>query len=493
MTINKKQSNAATRVKNSMKKQTVKEEIVPVQSEKKIVKRKRTTVKRPSPSPSTQTVTSAIKNHNGLKRTARVAVVSGLRTPFAKQLTQFKNLNAIELGKMVVAELLQGAALDVREVEQIVFGNVLAMPEAPNIAREIVLGSRMRVSTDAYSVSRACATSYQSVASIADSIRLGRIQVGIAGGADSSSVVPIQVSRRLSAMLVKLSKVRTLAEKVKILTKLRLKDLSPVPPAVKEYSTGLTMGMNAEQMARDHFISRSDQDDLAHRSHLLASKAWNEGLLDNEVMTTYIPPYKDYLKKDNNIRFDSQRDAYDKLRPAFDKKYGTITAANSTPLTDGASAVLMMSEDKAKVLGYEPLGYISSYAFAAIDATHDMLMGPSYATPMVLDAMKMTLKDIDLIDMHEAFAAQTLCNINAFSSTEFAKNKLHRTRAIGNIDMQKFNILGGSLAYGHPFAATGTRQITQLLNALKRQGGGVGLATACAAGGLGAAMILEVD
>ncbi|HFB67189.1 MAG TPA: acetyl-CoA C-acyltransferase, partial [Aeromonadales bacterium] len=246
-------------------------------------------------------------------------------------------------------------------------------------------------------------------------------------------------------------------------------------------------------MARDHHISRKAQDDLAFRSHVLASKAWEEGVLDAEVMTSYIKPFEVYLARDNNIRFDSQRESYDRLKPAFDKKYGTVTAANSTPLTDGASAIVIMSEQKAKALGYQPLGYIQSYAFAAIDAKRDMLMGPSYATPMVLDKMKMTLRDIDLIDMHEAFAAQTLCNIQAFNSKTFAREKLNRSRAIGEIDMDKFNILGGSIAYGHPFAATGTRQITQLLNALKRQGGGIGLATACAAGGLGAAMILEVE
>jgi acetyl-CoA acyltransferase len=402
-------------------------------------------------------------------------------------------MNAIDLGKLVVNELLVRTEIDPKLVEQIVYGQVITLPDAPNIAREIVLGTEMSVNTDAYSVSRACATSFQSAVSVAESIMAGTISVGIAGGADSSSVVPIGVSKKFGQVLMDLSKAKTLSQRLKLIAQLRPKDLAPVPPAIKEYSTGLTMGENAEQMARDHGITREEQDQLAHRSHTLAAKAWNEGKLDNEVMTAYVPPYRKELRIDNNIRFDSQLESYAKLRPCFDRKHGTLTAANSTPLTDGAAALLMMSESRAKELGYEILGYIKSYAFAAIDATHDMLMGPSYATPLALDRAGMKLKDLDLIEMHEAFAAQTLCNIKAFASKKFAEEKLNRSEAIGEIDMDKFNVLGGSLAYGHPFAATGARLITQMLNELKRRGGGTALTTACAAGGLGASMILEVE
>ena len=352
----------------------------------------------------------------------------------------------------------------------------------------------MDVHTDAYSVSRACATSFQSVASLAESIMVGDVSVGIAGGADSSSVVPIGVSKKLSLALVDLQKAKTFGQKMSILKNLRPKDLMPVPPAIKEYSTGLTMGQNAEQMARDRGITRQEQDELAHRSHTLAAKAWEEGKLDDEVMTAYVEPYtKEPLTRDNIVRFNSTLEGYAKLRPAFDKKYGTLTAANSTPLSDGAAAVILMKESQAKALGYEPLGYIKSYAFSAIEADHDMLMGPSYATPKALKKAKLKLSDLDLIDMHEAFAAQTISNIQAFGSTQFAKEKLGQRTKIGEIDMDKFNVLGGSIAYGHPFAATGSRMITQTLHELKRRGGGLGLTTACAAGGLGAAMILEVE
>ncbi|KZN44853.1 acetyl-CoA C-acyltransferase FadI [Pseudoalteromonas luteoviolacea] len=421
----------------------------------------------------------------------RIAIVSGLRTPFAKQATAYHHVPALDLGKTVVNEMLERLNIDKKEIDQLVFGQVVQMPEAPNIAREIVLGTGMPVSVDAYSVSRACATSFQAVANVAESIIAGHTAVGIAGGADSSSVLPIGVSKKLAGSLVDLNKARTLGQRLKIFSKLRLKDLLPVPPAVAEYSTGLSMGDTAEQMAKTHGISREEQDALAHRSHSLAAKAWDEGLLSQEVMTAHVEPYKGFIDKDNNIRANSSLEGYAKLRPAFDRKHGSVTAANATPLTDGAAAVLMMSESKAKALGYEILGYVRSYAFSAIGVHEDMLMGPAHSTPLALDRAGIELKDLNLIEMHEAFAAQALANVKMFASDKFAQEKLGRSKAIGEIDMDKFNVNGGSLAYGHPFAATGARLITQSLNELKRRGGGLALTTACAAGGLGAAFVLE--
>lgn len=433
--------------------------------------------------------TKRLETRNG----DRIAVVAGLRTPFAKQATAYHGVPALDLGKMVVAEMLQRSELDPKEIEQVVYGQVVQMPAAPNIAREIVLGTGMDVHTDAYSVSRACATSFQSTVNICESIMAGNISVGIAGGADSSSVLPIGVSKKLARALVDLNKARTLGQRWNIIKKIRLKDLAPVPPAVAEYSTGLSMGQTAEQMAKTHNISRADQDAMAHRSHSLATAAWEKGLMKDEVMVAHPEPFKEFIEMDNTIRTNSTEDGYSKLRPVFDRKHGTVTAANSTALTDGASAVMLMSESKAKALGYEPLGYIRSFGFAAIDVWEDMLMGPSYATPIALERAGMNLADLDLIEMHEAFAAQALANMKMFGSKKFAEEKLGRKAAIGDIDMTKFNVNGGSLAYGHPFAATGTRLITQTINELRRRGGGVGLTTACAAGGLGAAMIVEVD
>jgi len=423
----------------------------------------------------------------------RIAIVAGLRTPFAKQATAFHGVPAVDLGKLVVNELLKKHDVDPMIIDQLVFGQVVQMPEAPNIAREIVLGTGMNVHTDAYSVSRACATSFQSTVNVAESIMAGTVDVGVAGGADSSSVAPIGVSKKFARMLLDLSKTKTLGQKLSLIKTLRLKDILPVPPAVAEYSTGLSMGQTAEQMAKTHGITRQAQDELAHRSHTLATKSWQEGKLAGEVMTAHVEPYKAFIDKDNCFRDNSELASYARLRPVFDRKYGTVTAANSTALTDGASAVLMMREGRAKELGYQPLGYIRSYGFAAIDVWEDMLMGPSYATPIALKRAGMELKDLDLIEMHEAFAAQALANMKMFASDKFARENLGRDKAIGEIDMDKFNVMGGSLAYGHPFAATGTRLIVQTLNELKRRGGGTGLTTACAAGGLGAAMIVETD
>ncbi|CCN70427.1 acetyl-CoA C-acyltransferase FadI [Vibrio nigripulchritudo] len=423
----------------------------------------------------------------------RIAVVAGLRTPFARQSTEFSQVPAVDLGKMVVSEMLTRADIDPALIDQVVFGQVVQMPEAPNIAREIVLGTGMNIHTDAYSVTRACATSFQAAVNVTESIMAGAINIGVAGGADSSSVLPIGVSKKLAASLLALSKAKKAGQKLSILRKLSFKDLMPVPPAVAEYSTGLSMGQTAEQMAKTHGITRQAQDELAHRSHTLAAQAWIEGKIRDEVMTAFPEPYKKWLDTDNNIRQDSTIEGYAKLRPAFDRQYGSVTAANATPLTDGAASLLIMREGRAKELGLEIMGFIRSYAFSAIDVKEDMLMGPSHATPIALDRAGINLSDLTLIDMHEAFAAQTLANVKMFASDKFAKDVLGRDKAIGEIDMDKFNVLGGSIAYGHPFAATGSRMITQTLRELKRRGGGLALNTACAAGGLGAAMILEVE
>ncbi|WP_028117486.1 acetyl-CoA C-acyltransferase FadI [Ferrimonas senticii] len=423
----------------------------------------------------------------------RIAIVAGLRTPFARQATAFHGISALDMGKMVVNELLIRNEVDPAIIDQVVYGQVIQMPKAPNIAREIVLGTGMSVHTDAYSVSRACATSFQSTVNVAESILAGSIEVGIAGGADSTSVLPIGFSKRFAHAMVDLTKAKTLSQRLAIISKLKLKDLAPVPPAVAEFSTGLTMGQTAEQMAKSHGVTRQEQDEMTVRSHQLAHKHWESGLLAQEVMTCHIPPYKHYIDRDNNVRGDIQLDKIAKLKPVFDRKHGTVSAANSTALTDGASALLLMSESRAKALGYDPIGYIKSYAFTAIDVWEDLLMGPSYATPLALERAGMKLSDLTLIDMHEAFAAQALANMKMFESKKFAQEKLGRSEIIGSIDMDKFNVIGGSLAYGHPFAATGGRLITQLCNELKRRGGGTGLTTACAAGGLGAAMIVEVE
>jgi acetyl-CoA acyltransferase len=424
----------------------------------------------------------------------RVAIVAGLRTPFAKQWSAYREVSALDLANIVVSEMLQRVDLDPREIQQVVYGQVVPSVEAPNIAREIVLATGMPKSIEAYSVSRACATSYQSAVNVAEAIMAGAIDTGVAGGADSASNVPITVSKRLAEALMAATKARSIGERMQAFAGIRPRDLAPVPPAIQEFSTGLSMGDSAEKMAKENHISREAQDEFAHRSHSLAAKAWAEGKLDDEVMEVFVPNrFNEAIREDNLIRKDTAIEKYAKLKPAFDRKHGTVTAANSSPLTDGASALLLMREDKAKALGFDALGFIRSYAFAALDPAGQLLMGPSYASPIALDRAGVKVSDLDLIDMHEAFAAQILSNTQAFESAEWSQKHLGRSDKIGDIDWDKFNVTGGSISIGHPFAATGARQITQTLRELKRRGGNLALCTACAAGGLGAAMVLEAE
>jgi len=424
----------------------------------------------------------------------RVAIVAGLRTPFAKQWSAYREVSALDLANIVVAELLQRIDLDPKEIQQVVYGQVVPSVEAPNIAREVVLVTGMPKSIEAYSVSRACATSYQSTVNVAEAIMVGTIDTGLAGGADSASNVPITVSKRLAEALVAATKARSLGERMQAFAGLRPRDLAPVPPAIKEFSTGLSMGESAEKMAKENHISREAQDEFALRSHSLAAKAWAEGKFDDEVMEVFVPNrFKETIREDNLVRKDGEIEKYAKLKPAFDREHGTVTAGNSSPLTDGASALVLMREDKAKSLGLDVLGFIRSYAFAALDPAGQLLMGPSYASPLALDRAGVKVSDLDLIDMHEAFAAQILSNTQAFESKEWAEKNLGRSEKIGEIDWDKFNVTGGSISIGHPFAATGARQITQTLRELKRRGGNLALCTACAAGGLGAAMVLEAE
>lgn len=426
----------------------------------------------------------------------RVAIVGGLRTPFAKQDTVYKRLTALDLGQAVVTELINRLALDPKEVKQLVYGQVIPSVSAPNIAREIVLGTALPRTIEAFSVSRACATGYQAMVSVAEAIMAGVIDCGIAGGADSASDIPMVVSKPLTGALLKLNKAKTFSQKIDSFKGLKGKDWMPIPPALKELSTGLTMGESAEKMAKENHIARADQDALAHRSHTRTAQAWADRIFSEQVMPFPVPPkYETTVLEDNLVRKDSKLESYATLKPVFDRKHGTVTAGNSSPLTDGASAVVLMREDKAKALGYKPLGYIRSYAFTAIDPSGQMLMGPAYASPLALDRAGANLKDMQLIDMHEAFGAQVLSNTQAFESAAFAKEKLNRSSAIGTIDWDAFNVDGGSIAIGHPFAATGARQVVQTLLALRRRGangsGAMALCTACAAGGIGAAMVVE--
>ena len=422
----------------------------------------------------------------------RVAIVDGLRTPFTKRNGAFADLSATDLGRTVVAELVDRNDLDPETIGQVVFGQVILTPSSPNIAREVVLGTEIPPTVEAYSVSKACITSYQTTVNVAQAIRDGAIDCGIAGGAESASNVPIMTSPALQDAVRKAADARSLQARVQAFAGVRPADLAPRPPDLTEPSTQETMGQAAERMAKENGISRVDQDDFAHRSHVLAARAWEEGLLADEVMPVDVPPkYQHTIAKDTTVRFDSERRRYDDLPPVFDRRHGTLTAGNSSPLTDGASALLLMSEERATAEGREPLGYLRSYALTALDPADQLLLGPVEATAVALERAGVAFAAIDVVDMHEAFAAQVLSVTNAFASAEMCKRYAHLDEALGEVDWDKVNPLGGSIALGHPFAATGARQISQTLRELRRRNGTLALCTACAAGGLGAAMVLE--
>jgi acetyl-CoA acyltransferase len=421
----------------------------------------------------------------------RVAIVAGLRTPFTKSGTTFRSLSAQELGKFVVAELVQRTSLPPDDVDILVFGTVVPSVLAPNIAREVSLLPLLPKGIPAVTVGRACASANQAITDAADQILLGHADVAIAGGAESLSNVPILHSRGFADALVTASRAKSVPKRLGALARIRPRDLVPVTPAIAEPSTGETMGQSAEKMAKLNHISREEQDQFALRSHRLAAAGTQDGRLTNEIMPVYVPPkFENIATSDNGIRSDTNFEQMQALKPVFDKRYGTVTAGNSSPLTDGAAAVLLMSEEAAKASGYAPLGFIKSYAYAALDPGEQLLMGPVLATPVALDRAGLTLKEINLVEMHEAFAAQVLSNLQGFESREWAQRAgyLH---PVGEIDRAHLNVMGGSIAIGHPFGATGARITMTLLNELRRRGGQFGLMTVCAAGGMGFAMVVE--
>jgi len=422
----------------------------------------------------------------------RVAIVAGLRTPFVKSGTVFKDLSALELGRLVVSELVQRAEIPPAAVDQIVFGTVIPSVQLSNIAREVGLSAGLPKSVEAYSVVRACATSIQALTSAADAIALGEVDLAIVGGTEALSDVPIMYSRPIAQAIVAASKGRSLIEKLGAFHDVHAKDLLPVPPAIAEYSTGLSMGESAEKMAKENGISREAQDAWAHRSHTLAAQAWEAGKFGKEVMRVLTGRNFDaVVAEDNIVRKDSKLEGYARLKPVFDRKYGSITAGNSSPLTDGAAALVVCAEERARELGLKPLGYLKAYAYAAVDPAWQLLQAPAFSVPKALKRAGMKLSDIDLVEIHEAFAAQVLSNLQAWASKKFADEYLGGAVPIGEVPDEKINPRGGSISLGHPFGGTGARLVYQALRELIDAGKNTALVSVCAAGGLGAACILE--
>ena len=422
----------------------------------------------------------------------RVAIVDGLRTPFAKSGTALRDMTTLALGQAVVTELLARTGLDPALVDRVVYGSVVQDVGAPNIAREIVLSTVLPDTVDAFSLTRACATSTQTCVDGAQAILMGEADIVITGGADSLSKPPVLFADEFVEVMQKAGAARDLAGRLKAFAQLRPKDLVPHALAVGERATGETMGDGAERMARINGISREAQDRFALLSHQRAVEAWEKGVYDDEVMAVVTPPdYRSTVARDTLPRADTSMEKLGRLRPVFDRRYGTVTAGNSSPLTDGASALLLMEEATAARLGYVPKAFVRSWAFSAVDPNWQLLIGPVMATPVALDRAGLTLDDVDVIDIHEAFAAQVLSVLDAFASRTFAREHLGRDHAVGEVPDEKLNLYGGSISLGHPFAATGARQLITMANELVRRDSGTALITQCAAGGLGAAVILE--
>lgn len=422
----------------------------------------------------------------------RIAIVDGCRTPFVRAGEQFKSMDVIDLASVPASEIVRRNELDPRDVDLSVFGVVVPALHGPNLGREVVLRTPLSDTTVGITVNLACASSNRAITQGAEAILSGQAEIVLAGGAESLSTVPITFSRDASQTFMKLAKARSLPAKAKTLAELRPSDLAPVPPAIAEYHTGETMGESCEKMAKENSISRRSQDEVALHSHMNAAAAHETGRFAEQIVPTFPIGRRDQaVTHDTGVRADTSMEKLSQLRPSFDRAYGTLTAGNSSPLTDGASAVLLMTEEKAKALGYEPLGYIRSWAYTALDPATQLLQGPAYAAPLALDRAGVELSDIDLVEMHEAFAAQVLSNMKALASRKFAEKELGRSKPVGEIDLDNFNVHGGSISIGHPFGATGARVTMQLLYELRRRDQGLGLITVCAAGGSGFSMVVE--
>lgn len=421
----------------------------------------------------------------------RAVIVAGVRTPFVKAFKELLELDAIALGVAAVDALLHRTELPRRELDSVIWGGVILPGLAPNVGREIVLDLKLPASVEAYTVTRACATGLQAVTLAAAAIERGDADVVIAGGSDSTSNAEIKLPQKVVHAMAPLAFGKaTPADMLGVLAQLTpIRDILPKRPKIAERTTGQVMGEAAEEMARRNGIARADQDAFAVRSHHRAAAAIASGRLRDEVTPVQAPGGR-WVHGDTLVRADTSVEQLGKLRPVFSRD-GTLTAGNSSPLTDGGAAVLLMSEDKARALGYTPLARFRSWSFVGVDPADQLLMGPALAMPKALDRAGFSLAEMDFIDMHEAFAAQVLSVLKMLGSAAFARARLGQDHAIGEVDPDKLNVHGGSVALGHPFGATGARMVTTMANELHRTGKRLALLGICAAGGLGAGAVLE--
>jgi acetyl-CoA acyltransferase len=417
--------------------------------------------------------------------------IEGVRTPFLRSQTDFKSFSAYDLGRLAVSGLISKTKLSGSNVDHVYFGNVIQDINTSNIAREITLASGLPDSVPATTLSMACISSNIAATSAINAIYSGQIRAAVVGGTEVMSDIPIRFRKRFRQKLLETQKYRSASDWLSFFNGLKPSDVLPEIPSISEFSTGETMGKSCDKMAAKYKIDREKQDAYALRSHQLAFKAGEDGHLTQEIVPVSTENGGNIIKKDNGVRSDTTMGKLEKLKPAFIKPHGTVTAGNSSFLTDGASAGLIMEKAFALDNGYKPKAIIREFTYVAQRPGDELLIGPAFAVPKVLDAMNLTLADIDVFEFHEAFAGQMLTVLKALENDTFAQERLNKTKAVGKIPLDKLNKWGGSLSLGHPFAATGTRLLTTAANRLIHEDGRYALIAACAAGGQGHAMIIE--
>jgi len=423
-----------------------------------------------------------------------VVIVDGLRTPFLKYGTEFRNVSAHELGAIVLRELIERLDLPYNEIDEVIVGNVAQPPEAANIARNIALLAGLPQEIPSFSVQRNCASGMQSVADAWYRIQAGHGSTYLTGGVENMSRIPLLWNEAATEWFGNLARAKSLGQHLALFTRFKTSFLKPVigiQLGLTDGYCGLNMGETAEILAREFRISRDEQDAFSLQSHLRAEKATLEGVLAQEIMPVAAPPeYKIVAEKDNGIRNGQSMQALAKLKPVFDRHNGTVTAGNASQITDGAAMLLVMEAGKAKAMGYQPLGKIRAFSFAGLDPRR-MGLGPAYATKLVMEKSGMNLKDMQRVEINEAFAAQVIANLRIMESADLSKKYLGLDKALGKVDESLLNVNGGAIALGHPVASSGSRLLLTLLKELKRSDLEIGLATLCVGGGQGAAFILE--
>lgn len=426
-----------------------------------------------------------------MARGERVFLVEGCRTPFLRSGTDFIDMTACDLGRAAVAGLLHRTRVDPALVDLLVLGTVIQEPRTTNLAREVGLGSGLPDSCPAYTVTVACVSSLQAALDGVRAIQCGDADVVIAAGAETMSDAPIRFRRPVRKSLIAAQKARSTWAKLKLFGSLKLSDWLPDPPAIAEFTTGESMGQNGERLAKRLGITREAQDAFAAASHQRAAQAAAQGLLARQIVPVTVPGRYSRVASDNGVRGDTSEEKLARLQPAFDRRFGTITAGNASFLSDGAAAVLLMSERKVSELGLEPLAAVVSSAVVALDPLEELLVGPALAIPRALALAGLSLEEVEVVELHEAFAAQVLAVLQLLEDVEFGRQRLGRSAAVGRIDRTRLNAWGGSLSVGHPFGATGARLLTTCGHRLQHERARYGVVAACAAGAIGIAMVLE--